>query len=835
MRIEPPAPDSQPPRHDDADAQGRQATRRLALLHDLSATLADADNARAVCALAAARLGRHTDELTFALAYLLHPDGRLARLAGAAGLAAGGPAAPVLMDLDEPPRAWQVGPERAIVLPVGAGRNRPAGFLVIGLLPPHEVNGAVGLFLELVAAQVSAAIVRAEMIGGVPVDDGSAWVRDTGPAMLDPLPDLPPTLRPGASPRPEAAGALPRVLVVDDNPDMRIYLHRLLQPLYEVSSAADGQAALDAVAKAEPELVISDTLMPRLDGFGLLAALRAEPATASLPVILLSARADDAARIASLEAGAADYLAKPFSPRELLARVAGTIAVGRVRRQALQRERELRAETVGVLESMTDAFIAVDPQWCITYVNRRAEQLLGMAREQLVGRNHWTLFPEAIGTPAEHEIRRAMATRVSVKVEHDVARDGRWFEISAFPIRRGGLAVFGRDITARRMAQAALLRADRRKDEFLATLAHELRNPLAPIRSALQLLRRPGSTLDAASLYAMMERQVDHIVRLVDDLLEVARITEGKIELRRAPLDLADVIARAVETCRTQIEAAGHVLVLDLPQSPLPVHADAVRLSQVFANLLNNAAKYTESGGRIEVGARLDGDTIETTVSDNGVGIRAEMLPHVFDLFTQADDAGRHSQGGLGIGLTLVRSLVEMHGGTVQAHSEGMMAGSRFIVRLARVPVPADTAPSPSAVAAEPAPALSPAAPARRVLVVDDNADAAEGVALVLQFLGVQTHVVNDGAAALAALDSFRPHLVLLDLGMPGLDGYDVARWIRQRDSHAGTRIVALTGWGDSAERARTMEAGFDAHLVKPVDFAALQALLGRGETPAPA
>jgi PAS domain S-box-containing protein len=567
--------------------------------------------------------------------------------------------------------------------------------------------------------------------------------------------------------------------------------------------------------------------MPRLDGFGLLAALRAEPATASLPVILLSARADDAARIAGLEAGATDYLAKPFSARELLARVAGTIAVGRVRRQALQRERELRAETVGVLESMTDAFIAVDPQWCITYVNARAEQLLGMARAQLVGRNHWTLFPEAIGTPAEHEIRRAMAERVSVQVERDVARDGGWFEISAFPIRRGGLAVFGRDITARRMAQTALLRADRRKDEFLATLAHELRNPLAPIRSALQLLRRPGSTLDAEPLYAMMERQVDHIVRLVDDLLEVARITEGKIELRRAPLDLADVIGRAVETCRTQIEAAGHVLVLDLPPTPLPVHADAVRLSQVFANLLNNAAKYTESGGRIEVGARLDGDTIVATVSDNGVGIRGEMLPHVFDLFTQADDAGRHSQGGLGIGLTLVRSLVEMHGGTVEAHSEGMMAGSRFVVRLERMPVPADSAPASSAVAAEPAPPLSPAAPARRVLVVDDNADAAEGVALVLQFLGVQTHVVNDGAAALAALDGFRPHLVLLDLGMPGLDGYDVARWMRQRESHAGTRIVALTGWGDGAERARTLEAGFDAHLVKPVDIAALQALLG--------
>jgi signal transduction histidine kinase/ActR/RegA family two-component response regulator len=433
-----------------------------------------------------------------------------------------------------------------------------------------------------------------------------------------------------------------------------------------------------------------------------------------------------------------------------------------------------------------------------------------------------------------------MAERVSVQVQQDLARDGRWFEISAFPIRRGGLAVFARDITARTLAETALRRADRRKDEFLATLAHELRNPLAPIRSALQLLRRSAGSVDAQPLHAMMERQVDHMVRLVDDLLEVARITEGKIALQRAPLDLADVIVRAVETSRTAIDAGGHELVIHLPPEPLPVHGDAVRLAQVFANLLNNAAKYTESGGRVEVLARTEGDAVAVHVRDNGVGIRADMLPHVFDLFTQADDAGRHSQGGLGIGLTLVRSLVEMHGGTVEAHSEGMMAGSEFVVRLPRAPATAgDEAKPPGATTATAtAERTPPAAPAcddapRRVLVVDDNADAAEGVALVLQFLGVEVKVVNDGAAALAALDAFRPHLVLLDLGMPGLDGYDVARWIRQRDCYADTRIVALTGWGDTAERARTLEAGFDGHLVKPVDITALQVLLGRTEAPA--
>jgi CheY-like chemotaxis protein len=332
--------------------------------------------------------------------------------------------------------------------------------------------------------------------------------------------------------------------------------------------------------------------------------------------------------------------------------------------------------------------------------------------------------------------------------------------------------------------------------------------------------------VDAEPLHAMMERQVDHIVRLVDDLLEVARITEGKIELRRVPLDLADVIARAVETSRTLIDAAGHELVLQLPAAALPVHGDPVRLAQVFANLLNNAAKYTDAGGRIDVAVGVDGDRVVACVRDNGVGIRAEMLPHVFELFTQVDEAGRHAQGGLGIGLTLVRSLVEMHGGTVEVRSEGPNRGCEVAVTLPRAAASvAVSGAQPACEAEAAAPAHTPR-PARRVMVVDDNADAADGVALVLQFLGVQAHVVHDGAAALAAFDTFRPDLVLLDLGMPGLDGYDVARWMREREGHGPVRIVALTGWGDAAERARTLQAGFDGHLVKPVAIDALQALL---------
>jgi PAS domain S-box-containing protein len=822
MRIEPQAATEQQRQSDDDDVPGEPARRRLELLHRLTTALADARHVDDVCAHAVAALvpraaGRSSFLPPFCLLYLLHPDGRLARLAGCAGLVAGDPAAPVLMDLDEPPAAWQHGPQRAVVMGLEAAARQPVGFLVAGLPLQGELDDDGRRFQELAAALVSAALLRVHHADAGPADDSAGWVRDTVQAVLDPLPTPP---RAGSPP---AADAPPRVLVVDDNPDMRIYLHRLLHPQYEVYSAADGREGLAAATRHEPELVISDTAMPGLDGFGMLRALRANAATASLPVILLSARSGDAARIEGLEAGADDYLAKPFSPRELLARVAGTIAIGRVRRRALQRERELRAETVSVLESMTDAFIAVDPSWRITYVNGRAEQVLGLPREQLVNRDHWSLFPEASGTPAERECRRAMVQRVAVQVEHDWARAGRWLEISAFPIRRGGLALFGRDITARKQAESALLRADRRKDEFLATLAHELRNPLAPIRSALQLLRRTGgATTEAEPLHAMMERQVDHIVRLVDDLLEVARITEGKIELRRTPVDLADVIARAVETSRTLIDAAGHELVLQLPAAPLPIYGDTVRLAQVFGNLLNNAAKYTDAGGRIDVAARLHGDRVVASVRDNGVGIRPEMLPHVFELFTQVDDAGRHAQGGLGIGLTLVRSLVEMHGGSIEARSEGPGTGCEFVVALPCLAAGAAA----DVPAREPAPPAPAKRPPQRVLVVDDNPDAADAVGLVLQYLGVESKVVNDGSAALAVFDTFRPDLVLLDLGMPGLDGYDVARWMRERPGHGPVRIVALTGWGDASERARTLKAGFDGHLVKPVDIDALQALL---------
>jgi len=362
--------------------------------------------------------------------------------------------------------------------------------------------------------------------------------------------------------------------------------------------------------------------------------------------------------------------------------------------------------------------------------------------------------------------------------------------------------------------------ADRRKDEFLATLAHELRNPLAPIRNSLSLLRLSGTAEPPRQVWEMMDRQVDHMVRLVDDLMEVSRITRGKIELRRSVLDLADVIAAAVETSRPLIESAHHQLSITLPPERLYVDADSVRLAQVFSNLLNNAVRYTDPGGRIGIAAQRDDGNAVITVSDTGIGIAPEALPQVFDMFVQGHARDRRAQSGLGIGLTLVRSLVEMHGGSVRARSAGADRGSEFVVRL---PLARPDAPRVLA-GAEDVPGKIPGLP--RVMVVDDNRDAADSLAAVLKMLGAEVRVAHDGPAALDALDAFRPAAVFLDLGMPGMDGYQTARQMRSRQDMGDLKIIALTGWGQHSDRRQTEAAGFNQHLVKPADVAALQAVL---------
>jgi signal transduction histidine kinase/CheY-like chemotaxis protein len=376
-----------------------------------------------------------------------------------------------------------------------------------------------------------------------------------------------------------------------------------------------------------------------------------------------------------------------------------------------------------------------------------------------------------------------------------------------------------RHLAERALAEESLRLADQRKDEFLATLGHELRNPLAPLQTALHLLK--ASDLRdplARRVSAVMDRQVGYLVRLVDDLLEVSRITRGQVQVRSDVIELSTVVQAAIDTSRPAIDAARHELRVDLPPRAVYVRGDAVRLTQVFANLLINAAKYTDDGGHLAVTIRVQDGRAQVGVRDDGIGLSPDQLRAVFDMFTQVDRSSRRAQGGLGIGLTLVRSMVAMHGGTVEARSEGLGRGSEFVVELPVVD---------GAAHRDTAGALPAAFPRRRILVVDDNRDAAETLRELLETLGASVCTAHSGAAALEAVRTWAPDAVLLDLGMPGMDGFEVARVIRSSPQCADLLLIALTGWGQEHDRRRSRAAGFDHHVVKPPDLDALRALLG--------
>ncbi len=367
-----------------------------------------------------------------------------------------------------------------------------------------------------------------------------------------------------------------------------------------------------------------------------------------------------------------------------------------------------------------------------------------------------------------------------------------------------------------------LREADRRKDEFLATLAHELRNPLAPIRNSIELLRRAdGNAGLIGQASRIMERQLGQLVRLVDDLLDISRITRGKVPLRKERVELAVVVQSAVEECRPLLEAQSHELTVTLPPDPVCLDADPTRLGQVFANLLSNAAKYTDKRGRIWLTAERHGGEVVVSVRDTGIGLAAEHLPNIFEMFSQVAPALERSQGGLGIGLSLVRGLVELHGGTVEARSGGVGRGSEFVVHLpvALAPVQAPKEPGDSG-------EKSRAGPGRRILVVDDNRDAAHSLAIILGMAGHETRTAHDGLEAVQAVATFRPEVVLLDIGLPKMNGYEAARHIRQQPGGKGMALIALTGWGQEEDKRKALEAGFDHHLTKPVGAAALEKLL---------
>lgn len=748
--------------------------------------------------------------------------------------------------------------------------------------------------------------------------------------------------------------ARPRILIADDNNDMRAYLKSLLAPHADVRSCADGQAAFEMAQADPPDLLLSDVMMPKLDGFGLIARIRADETLRLLPVMLLSARAGEEAKVEGLQAGADDYLVKPFSANELLARVRSQVALGRERREMERDAREREAHVRALVDASPAMLWTTDNDGQCNYLSQRwydytggtPERDLGMgwlehthpddkqrsgeifvaasaARQPFSldyrlrchdGSYRWfidTGLPRvnAAGEPdgyvgtvidvharkqlqerfervseagdigvwyadapfARFQINDEMALhfgleagrqasvdellaavdpehreRLASSVEHavragipldlefrTVAGDApRWLRAIGWcgldalgqPERFDGVTL---DIDSQKHAEQELQRLahelgakNRAQSDFLFTLAHELRNPLAPIRSGLELMRIGAASSDVQGI---MRRQVDHMVHLVDDLLDMARLAEGKVTLRLEQVLLADVVREAVDMSMPLVEAGRHALVVRLPDAPLALYADRHRVAQVLSNLLNNAAKYTAPGGAIEVTAGIDGDEIAIAVADNGIGLAESALETVFDMYAQADAGSSMAQGGLGVGLNLVQRLVRLHGGRVAAASDGVGKGSRFTFWL---PMPLDAGPMALAPRTPATPEVSPRAGALRILVVDDNVDAAETLQALLDMNGHAVTVAHDGAGGLARAAATLPQLVFLDIGLPDMSGHEAAEAMRRIAGMEGATLVALTGWGAEQDRKRSSQAGFDHHLTKPADFDIVEQLI---------
>ena len=475
-----------------------------------------------------------------------------------------------------------------------------------------------------------------------------------------------------------------------------------------------------------------------------------------------------------------------------------------------------------VMDSMPQKVVTTRTDGSVDYFNPQWCEFTGLSLEQLSD-GGWTQFMHPDDLAETIRVwQHSIATGEGNVREHRFRRaDGeyRWHLSRTAPMRDAAGKVMlwiGSSTDVHEVKEA-----DHRKDEFLAMLAHELRNPLAPIRNMLEVMKRADGNPELIQpALGTMERQLRHMTRLIDDLLDASRISQGKIGLRREKVELTSVIRQVVEASRPYYDAAQQELTVALPPQPVYVDADPVRLAQVFGNLLHNASKFSRRGGRVALAGELHGGEVVIAVKDSGIGIPAALLPRVFELFTQGDQTLERTHGGLGIGLTLVRRLVEMHGGSVRAASEGVDRGSEFVVRLP-VLIEKHEAPSPNPMAAGPA-----AVTARRILVVDDNHDSADTLSMLLQLTGHQTRLAFDGVEAVEAAKSFRPDVVLMDIGMPKLNGFEAARQIRQEPWSKGMVLVALTGWGQDEDRNRTAEAGFDGHLVKPVEFDTLTKLL---------
>jgi signal transduction histidine kinase len=560
------------------------------------------------------------------------------------------------------------------------------------------------------------------------------------------------------------------ILLVDDQPARLMSYESILSDLgHNLIRAQSGREALEKLMRDDFALILLDVSMPGMDGFETAGLIHEHPRFERTPIIFVTGvHVSELDRVKGYKVGAVDYVHIPIVPE--------------------------------ILRGKVDVLVEL-------YCKRRELQTLNRSLEDANSR-----LSEA-NTALEAEKTRELTELNAIlkRANSELAQANSALQT---------------EISERRRVEHALKEADRHKDEFLAMLAHELRNPLAPIRNAVQIMRaRPLPDPQLAWTRDVIERQLSHLTRLVDDLLDVSRITRGKINVTCEPLSLETLVARALETVQPLITDKGHELTVELPAAPLTVDGDLTRLTQVIGNILANAAKYTDRGGKILLCVRPNGAFVEIRVRDNGIGIPQHQLPRVFDLFTQVDPAAERAPGGLGIGLALVRNLVEMHGGTVTAHSEGSGQGSEFVVRLPHAQA-RDTSPPDAQVSSQGGASCAP--PGRRILIVDDNLDALESLAALLEMAGHEVLTAPDGEVALALAARSKPEVVLLDLGLPRLDGYEVGRRIRAEPWGRNIVLVALTGWGQAEDRRRTHEAGFDSHLVKPLNLDLLTEFLQR-------
>lgn len=607
-----------------------------------------------------------------------------------------------------------------------------------------------------------------------------------------------------------------RLLLIDDNPHDRDLATRALSRHFGSLSIAVARAAHEferALADGEFDAAIIDHELRWTTGIEVLRKLKL--ARPDCPVLMFTGSGSTEVAVEAMKEGLDDYVTK--TPKHY-ARLPYALEACLDRRLA----EHARAQLAAVVDSSDDAIIGMTLEGIVTSWNGGAARLLGYASSEILGQSIARTVPPDLRESEMVTLGRIpRGERVSHYETVRLGKDGVAIPVSVrlSPIldRNGriiGISKIARDITERKRVEEALRLADQRKDAFLATLAHELRNPLTPIRYATRLLEPGVPPQMAGDARKMIDRQLAQMAHLLDDLLDVSRVTRGVLEIRRAQLDLREIIESAVGSVQPLAEALQQELVVNVPAEPLSVSGDAVRLAQILGNLLHNATKYTPAGGHISVTATYEDEAVVLAVKDDGIGIAPEALRTIFELFVQLEAPGTRSAGGLGIGLSLARDLVRLHGGSIEAHSAGSGLGSEFVLRLPRArEVPALTEP-----VAAPEKIVAFGASGVRVLIVDDNVDAATSLSYVLSLAGYQTANAHDGKRALEIAETLRPAIILLDIGLPGMSGHEVARRLRAAPWGQNLRLIAVTGWGHETDRAKSLEAGFDAHLTKPID-----------------